>query len=238
MIMRKKSKSGKAETRCVHDFVNCFNGYAIDNTTKTCMEACGSSCCVGSKEYPNACEGFTGKICKDGKSCMGLNACSNGTITSVVNGCYGQLACYYGMILKSVVNGCNGTEACANGKIESVVSGCNGENACALAYIESIVNGCNGFLTCTNAGRVGGIVSSIQNSCNGYLACNGVGIGNGGSIGSILKSCNAIKACYVAGGISNYGATGPITSNLKTCCIKPYKCNSVNETTLPKNCGK
>ncbi len=231
----KASKSGKSEKLCVHGYVDCSNGYVIDNRTQTCADACGSSCCYG---YA-ACSGFTGKICKDGKSCVGMRACLNGKVKSVVNGCIGENACYSGTITESVVNGCIGENACNNGNVTSVVNGCNGTGACVLGKVESIFNGCNGKFACFFAGGYGGTVGSIQDSCNGYSACDGVGFR--GSIGSILHSCNAYKACFKAGASTYYGyygGGGPITSNLKTCCNEPNVCEHVSEATLPEDCDE
>ena len=67
---------------CPTEFVTCENGYAtfVGNVTVgpnvTCQDACDEECCVGNATgtgpfgyQKNSCTGFTGMVCKDGKSC-------------------------------------------------------------------------------------------------------------------------------------------------------------------------
>ena len=76
---------------------------------------CGGKCCVGDVVGNDVCYIFTGKVCKDGMSCMGGYACREGNIQQVVNSCNGYKACAY---------------AGRMGVVESMVSSCYGELAC------------------------------------------------------------------------------------------------------------
>ena len=77
------------------DTVDCVGGVNRDNITQTCAEACQDEygvggCCVGA----NACDGFTGLVCRDADtstgfmgSCSGTDACRNAKIGSVFQSC-------------------------------------------------------------------------------------------------------------------------------------------------------
>ncbi len=73
---------------CTPGYVDCVNGN--DSVTgSSCAAACGVSCCGGNQ----ACDQFTGKVCKDG-SCTGNMACYMANLSFVVNRCIGVDACY------------------------------------------------------------------------------------------------------------------------------------------------
>ena len=98
-----------------------------DNITQTCAEACQDEygvggCCVGA----NACDGFTGLVCRDADtstgfmgSCSGTNACRNANIGSVFQSCAeGYDSC---------------KDAGQNGYIGSMKGSCKGPRACTGA---------------------------------------------------------------------------------------------------------
>ena len=73
----------------------CFEcvGGIVSGDTKTCHDECAGGCCTfddGGSLF-DACDGFTGKVCRDG-SCNGEQACDGATIKSVVNSCRGKNA--------------------------------------------------------------------------------------------------------------------------------------------------
>ncbi len=89
------------EPGCTAGYVNCLYGKVrIRSYTRPCAYACEGKCCVG---Y-DACDGFTGKVCKDG-SCNGKAACSKADIPFVIDSCKGDNACL-GARLASSLNGC------------------------------------------------------------------------------------------------------------------------------------
>ena len=93
------SSSGITITSTCDTFVTCKNGLdSSDPTDNTkCFDTCNNNCCTfddGSGNLDDACSGFTGKVCMDGKSCNGKYACWNAYIPSVVNSCIGDEACY------------------------------------------------------------------------------------------------------------------------------------------------
>jgi hypothetical protein len=216
--------------KCTKGFVNCVNGFVKGSGNAiTCKDACSGSCCVGNSAFPDACEKFTGQICKD-QSCSGKKACTNASIKSVVNSCRGSSACYkvavpcpsptysygckdYNAVtgrVGPVVNSCTGDEACAlagsaDGRIGSIQDSCNGKSACYAAgglggRVQSIRNSCNDDRACLLIGRRGQ-VGSIQNSCGGYTACRF--LGDDGYVGSIKDSCFGYGACAETGAFDN-----------------------------------
>ena len=78
------------QQQCSTTFVDCVKGN-VRGTTITCKAACQGTCCVGGlnwqQVYFEACDFFTGQVCKDGKSCTGASACSGAYIPTVVNRC-------------------------------------------------------------------------------------------------------------------------------------------------------
>ena len=133
-------------------FVECDYGYAVVNGTvtyeTTCDEACGNDCCTGDFSY----DWFTGKVCRDETSCMGVDACLSATISHVINSCNGPSACdYAGLhypIGGDITNSCNGNEACYQlsyyGTAGNIDSSCNGNEACKNGDITNVINSCNG----------------------------------------------------------------------------------------------
>ena len=154
-----------------------MNGYVKTNSSTTCASACADkSCCVG--EY--ACDGFTGKVCKNEVSCNGFRACYNAYITFVAKSCNGDYSCYYAEQLGSVINSCKGFSACSyagiySGTTRDIQDSCNDQYACAaIAYygtIGNIASSCNNNRTCLLAGSAlpngtGAIYSSLTGCCN------------------------------------------------------------------------
>lgn len=160
--------------------VTCVNGYVeVDGqvTDTTCDVACGEKCCVGEYtnedgEIYNACDGFSGKICLDGTSCIGSNACRFANIESVVYSCHGYEACYWvagegSLPVKKVHNSCLGNETCSGaadygGSISKIVDSCVGSYACFYAA--------NGYTYDDDADDMGGSIDEIVGSCQGYAS--------------------------------------------------------------------
>lgn len=210
------------------NFVQCEDGYVIDNggvemmsmpgPTLTCAEECGGDCCVGE----DACDGFTGKVYRDG-SCDGIQACYDATIPTVSGG------------------GCNGDYACKKARIPAVIDSCNrGKNSCSYVGYEGVVDGwmvksCQGDKACFQLARAkSGKVHNVTKSCKGEQAC---AYNIYYTHGNILKSCNADHTCRFQ---------GDIVSDMDTCCNNPVKltcpvklgCQYVNEDSLPDECIK
>ena len=164
----------------------------------TCAEACDGECCVGTTGSPDACEGFTGRVCKDNYSCNGESACTDADIDLVVGGCRGDYACYIANITKGVIRGCIGLGSCfqagyGEGYVGQIKDGCVGEVACEFLGINGNVghvdNACVGQYACYSVGENGGNVGHIKNACKGYAACGGAGRGGDGYVGFIESSC-------------------------------------------------
>ncbi len=234
------------KTKCTKGFVNCVNGFVKGSGNAiTCKDACGGSCCVGNSAFPNACENFTGQICKD-QSCSGKKACMYGSVKSVVYSCQGDYACYKAAVptcpfppfcgtykavtgsIGPVVNSCNGDHACVwagstDGRIGSIMDSCNGMYACFYAggggRIQSIQNSCNDDRACLLIGRRGR-VGAIQNSCGGYTAC--LGGGENGFVGSIKDSCFGFFTCAEIGAFG--GGIGGVES-IRDSCIGDFSCS-------------
>ncbi|KAL3765264.1 hypothetical protein ACHAW5_000265 [Stephanodiscus triporus] len=205
------------------NFVQCENGLVIDNggvivvmsmpgPTLTCAEECGGDCCVGD----GACDGFTGKVYRDG-SCDGIHACFGAIIPTVSGG------------------GCNGDYACKKANIPAVDDSCNrGKNSCSYVGYYGIVDGwmvksCQGDKACfALAYAKSGKVHNVSKSCKGEQAC---AHNEYNTHGDILKSCNANHACIYQ---------EDIISDMDTCCNNPVKlkCQNVTEDSLPKECIK
>ena len=89
------------------DIVDCDAGFLKDSMMgTTCQTECDGKCCVGTDSAPDACEGFTGKVCKDEKSCFGRDACVGAEIGLVVGGCTGKGSCEIAYIKHGVIRGC------------------------------------------------------------------------------------------------------------------------------------
>jgi hypothetical protein len=94
-VVPQARKLDAVETCGANGYVDCVNGTVRDMPGVSCASACDGQCCQGD----NACDpygfpGFTGKVCKDGISCMGEKACLGSTVQYLVyQGCNGTLAC-------------------------------------------------------------------------------------------------------------------------------------------------
>ena len=199
---------------CAGESVTCAGG-TVDGGTATCAAACGGECCTGDE----ACEGFSGEVCKDG-SCAGARACKQSVIGLVKDGCQGDDACRYvagqNGLLGEVDSGCNGERACyrtadytgsfGGGSIGLIQNSCLGSKACYFTAVSegsigSIVGSCNAERACesaaANKGQGGGTIASLSGACNGTLACYYLA-GNSGNAGDVTDSCNDASACYKA----------------------------------------
>jgi len=183
----------------------------------------GGECCSGEiYVYTSPCQGFTGSVCRDGKSCVGDIACFSANISSVVRSCHGRTSCQAAGArdsnLGKVIDSCQGDFSCTfaagykefsniPGSIEEIIGSCKGTNACQRAAssgsIKSIIGSCIGESSCESIAQQGSI-ENIYKSCNGTSACTAAAEGvfnqgaNSSSIGGvgILNSCNSDKACY------------------------------------------
>ena len=150
------------------DTVDCVGGVNRDNITQTCAEACQDEygvggCCVGA----NACDGFTGLVCRDADTSTGF------------------------------IGSCSGKDACRNAKIGSVFQSCaDGYDACKDAgYIASMRGSCLGPRACTGAASNQGYISLFEASCHGPAVCQNAAA-NGGSVGEVENSCFGQQSCY------------------------------------------
>ena len=158
-----------------------------------------------------ACDGFTGRVCKDGYSCNGVKACTDADIDLVVGGCSNAYACQGADIKKGVLRGCIDTFSCyktggyrdgygPGGYVGLIKDGCVGNKACRYlggyeGYVGFVDNGCVGEDSCERAGiglknapRIGGRVGFIRNACKGRRACRNTGRDDG-FVGFIENSC-------------------------------------------------
>ena len=195
-----------------NDIVDCDAGYLKDSMMgTTCKDACDEKCCVGTTSDPNACEGFTGQVCKDKKSCIGRDACVDADIGLVVGGCTGDFSCKDAHIKHGVIRGCISPRACADagdfkkagsgnsGYVGRIKDGCVGDSVCRYmgygfssnAFVGFVDNGCvgDGFEgTCYKLGY-DGRVGFIRNACKQFDACNYLAYENDGYVGSIERAC-------------------------------------------------
>lgn len=202
------SSSRELQGWCSEGFVDCSAG--MDSTSSsTCAASCIvggiSKCCSGS----NACSGFTGKVCKDGTSCIGDCACDNAVIPQVKNSCTGNFACFeVGM---------------SGGTVGNIQDSCIGADACNhLAYAgctvgEGDIQGsCTAPSSCNRICQYGVSVGYITNSCTADRACEKAAMY--GTVGNIVNSCTAQWACQYSG---NSGATG----NIQNSCTADRSCS-------------
>ncbi len=269
------------ETACgTKGFVDCFNGRSIYYYSRTrtwyydgyitCKEACNGACCISTYDPSSptiqACEGFTGRVCKDG-SCSGAYACYLAKIQLVVNSCIGGGACcekdgYEALVSGSIINSCRGIGACQTiasrfqdgGEVSNVIDSCVGTAACVgLGMFGSVhgnvTNSCNGYGACFALGFNGTIRGNIENSCNNdtYTCAFMANGGSGGEVGPVINSCNAEGACRFAGSVTclefgnQYNCIGGydgggILTPMISCCNEKYACYSTMEATLPQQC--
>ena len=187
---------------CPQGYVDCVNGLVRGSSSSTCASACGVSCCLGT----NACNSFTGKICKDG-SCDGERACTFANVPWVVNSsCRGGATSYYRAGKQGTVgifvNACNGTRNCYDlgykGIVGNVQDSCFGLESCSRLGQDGIVgnvyNSCNGGeFACFKVGEYYGAVGDIQDSCHGFQSC--FLLGKLGTVGNVRNSCNQPTSC-------------------------------------------
>ena len=204
---------------CDLGYVNCTNGYNVEESGETCAEACrnGEDCCDG-----DACTGFTGLICKDGYSCKGEASCFYANIEVVVNGCNGYEACVFagngGGSIGAVRNSCIGPAACAfaardGGNIDGIEDSCNGdEGPCGFAAA--------GFAEDDQVVFGGGTIGMIKSSCNeGDYVCFSLAYANG-TVGDVVNSCEGKEACSLA---ASFG--GSIEGIEDSCQDGEYSCS-------------
>mmetsp|Transcript_25951 Transcript_25951/g.47724 ORF Transcript_25951/g.47724 Transcript_25951/m.47724 type:complete len:366 (+) Transcript_25951:255-1352(+) len=259
LFREKSTPSRRLAATCTDGSVVCVDGYA-DN--ETCEVACDGMCCVS--EDNDACDDFTGEVCKDGVSCSGDRACYGAKVDMIVNGCNGTIACFSagsGGSIGGIYNSCQGdTAACFfagyGGSIGEIYNSCLGYNTCSAAgyggNISAIQNSCLGYKACAGAASYSGNIGNISSSCHGNFTCY-YAAGFGGSIGNILDSCEGVNACNYAAykggliaGIKNAcnadsacyaaGRNSTISSEMYDCCNMGSAC--ANITTLPAECEK
>ena len=225
-------------------YIDCVNGKVASGLS--CKTACGGQCCVPDLNYASndPCGYFTGKVRKDGKSCMGSNACNGGNMKSVTNSCNGKLACSdagYSGAVGHLTNACYGENSCASagqygGIFGDLTDACIGRAACFfLGYnggtVGDLTNACTGEYACKQAGEQGGAVGHLTNACNGRLACRYAGAWSGGGVGALTNACNGTEACDYAG-----FAEG-VVGNLKNCCSGNRACYSIRkDANFPAGC--
>jgi len=210
--------------------VVCYQGLSL--TGGSCQAACDNQCCSGEQ----ACDAFTGAVCKDGKSCFGFKACANANITSVFEGCNGDAACYNagkGGTLGLVHQSCHNSSSCQGaayvGTIAAMHNSCIGGKACydAASYyindsyggtIGTITDSCLGEKACYGAAYdYSAIIGDITSSCVGDLSCN-YAAAYGGRMGNILTSCRQESACNKA---AYAGTIGDVANS----CVGNFTCN-------------
>lgn len=162
-----------------NNYIICVNGF---NDGISCATACNGQCCIG----PDACTGFTGKICRDG-SCNGFRACTSSSVQLVVNSCKSSAACAYA-----------GREG--GGTVGQIVNSCSEQYACYKlgwnGFVGNVLDSCHGLYACQNGGSSGGSIASITRSCNNYQACFVAGVGsNGGILTDMRDCCNSYNGC-------------------------------------------
>ena len=237
------------------DFIECEGGFVKDSDNSvSCESACDGKCCVGVYEYDGetyqACDGFTGKVCKDSISCVGIYSCYYATVDSVANGCYGDFACdqvaAFGGSIGNITSSCHGRSACSlaasyGGSIEGIKESClDGEDSCANAaagYINDdfesdggsigmIESSCIGDSSCYKLAYYDGNVGDVSMSCEGENAC-GYAAMRGGIIGGIEESCLDDSSClYTAAGYCYYNYT-----------TYAYECESLEDSNVGGNIG-
>jgi hypothetical protein len=222
---------------CTAGYVDCVNGFVsgtttpcaaadcvsgfIRNTTTPCAAACNGNCCVGT----SACDGLTGKVCKDG-SCNATGACLRANLSFVVNSCKGTNACRFA----------GSNKGTADGMVGGIVNSCTGLGSCSFlggdgGVVGKIQDSCTQNYSCFNTGYQG-TVGNIQQSCNSTYSCFDAG-SYAGSIGNITSSCIANKSCFKAGKL----AASAISSSLKDCCNTAEACDFYTEALVAAVCS-
>ncbi len=172
---------------------------------------------------------------------MGDWACHFAKIPEVTQSCYGNSAYQYAGNYNP--NDDEQDERNA-GLVGTINNSCIGESACYdtgggfYGLVGTISNSCIGLLSCSRAGTFYGSVGDISNSCYGQASCVSAG-SLYGSVGNINKLCAGFRACSSLGNgcIGDYcPGTGPVFSNLNSCCNTVYGCCMKNEASLPSDC--
>jgi hypothetical protein len=224
---------------CTSSYVECSSGFVVGNPSQSCAEACGGGgaggCCYGL----NACNGFMGKVCKDGVSCIGEAACQSAAIPFVVDSCNSKNACKFANIPK-VVNGCKGGLAACymaggdGGTVGNIINSCTGgylscgnvgQKVAGVGTVGSIQDSCKGARSCYYVGRQG-VAGNLQSSCTAPHSCRYFGWK--GTVGNLLNSCTSDFSCYYA---AKEGSIGTIISS----CTANNACKNAgrNDSTLP-----
>ena len=238
-----------ADPFCPQGYVKCFNGFEVgSNPKRKCSEACGLKCCNGDQ----ACDGFSGSVCKDG-SCSGDAACYYAIIPDVVKSCIGDESCREVAnqsqsevkgIVGRIVNSCKEENACfrlaSKGKVGEIRDSCIGKNSCvevgngggsaeSRSTVGDLIGSCQGEAACNSLGAnndgTKGEVGEVRFSCIGYKSCNEAG--RGATIQNILNSCQAEKACNSDLVLIS---SRSFDFDLKNCCKREKECNEIKET--------
>jgi hypothetical protein len=223
------------------NIVECRNGKLAGSAT-SCFDACGGNggyCCQGA----NACDGFTGNVCKDG-SCNGNDACHDADILLVVNSCTGDRACDRagndGGLISSIVDSCHGYRTCQmvaenGGRVGDIIGSCSYNFGATYLYygfachylgrnggtVGDVLNSCYGVYACPDVGHRGK-VGDITGSCLGYGSCDDFGR-DGGTVGNVYNSCNGNRACRETA--EKFASIGDITSS----CIGDKACYNLSK---------
>lgn len=230
--------SSQLSSTCTEGYIDCDNG-KVRGSDQSCKDACDGKCCIGGTDwmggYLPACDGFTGKVCKD-MSCSGLHSCHKASILYVVNSCSSSgNSCVQASISGSMVNSCNSYASCGglglNGAVGNVTGSCNYVVACINlgrnGTAGNVQNSCNQQRSCSNLGREGK-VGNILDSCTGgtkgytpgYETCSGLGYG--GKVGNVVNSCTELHSCFELG---RYGEVG----NIENSCNETSSCEKFSK---------
>jgi hypothetical protein len=220
---KKNQQKGKKTSRPTYsptaESIVCVNGIHAASGV-SCKIACDGQCCKDPDDDLDPCDSFTGTVRKDGKSCMGYQACTEGNIKSVTNSCNGYQACYnagaIGGVVGDLTNACNDYEAC-------LYAGYSGK-------VGDLTDACNDVYACYEAGSSSGVVGDLTNACNDFEACTYAGYD--GEVGDLTNACNGVYACTYA------GYDGGVVDNLKNCCNNGYQVcfNFQNDVNFPAAC--
>ena len=213
----------KLPPTCTQGWVRYENGIPQDGGN------CGSGCCIGEE----ACEGFTGSVCKDG-SCNGTSSCASANVeyiggyrtglTSNRPSCVGYLACAQakgrdGRRGQAIEGG-----SCTQYEPYEDLPGPSGfwdyGLMCIYAEVDIIQNeSCQGPLSCQSTqGTI------ISDSCRGFASCGGTG--NFDKFDVIQQSCNDICACQIemSAGVSGGDPSKRPRPDVFCDCNSPFEC--------------
>jgi len=221
---KKNQQKGKEMSRPTYsptaESIVCVNGIHAASGV-SCKIACDGQCCKDPDDDLDPCDSFTGTVRKDGKSCMGYQACTEGNIKSVTNSCNGYQACYnagaIGGVVGDLTDACNDVYACYEAGSSSGVVG-------------DLTDACNDVYACYEAGSSSGVVGDLTDACNDVYACYEAG--NDGEVGDLTNACYGVYACTYA------GYDGGVVDNLKNCCNNGYEVcfDFQNDVKFPAAC--